>query len=317
MHRRAFVLFVGSITHRLRAAPTAPLSWASSFRLSILPNEFVQHVLVKEEGLYYVTFASSTASSSLGCATFEGVERFHWQLPSGTFYFGLGIRKSHSFVLPCENRGVGMGIREFDQSGIHLRALDIKNGLGILGYCVVGDLLAMLRVNGSLEILDLATGDIRRLPIIGLDPQAAVMYAVSDTAMFIVDRANAQFCKVDLSKGSTRMISIEGPEISNSKNFFAAKVQGTKSTAGPRASNLLMIPSAPDSSGGFYAVLMPISRAEGALVLRISGDGSISRKFYIKLPDAVAQSQLPAQLVAHDTALFTLFSTGDVLVYSI
>ncbi|MEO8662088.1 MAG: hypothetical protein ABI693_26725 [Bryobacteraceae bacterium] len=216
--------------------------------------------------------------------------------------------------MPCIVRGSGMQVREFETTGAPLTVQEIPNVPGTLGYATVGNSLVSLRDNGSLEAINLDTKQIRALGNIGSDPLAAVMYPLNGSELFIVNRAEARFVRLDLLSGSKTAVSLDSADIVASKRFFSSEPSSQTAT-GAVTRRSLIASGMPDARGMFYCVVFPLRRQHGALTLRASMDGRIAERLSLELPERSAQPGLPNQLVTHNDELYVVFPNGEVLVY--
>lgn len=324
MTRRSFSAFLSTLAPAAvplssSAQSTALRTPTSSSTLPVPPNHFIQHLLKVPDGFYFTVYSRSAKTTTLAHSSFTGRSSIIGQLPEDvTFYSALGIRKSGNLILPCARRGAGFGVREFDRSANQVRAFDLplSAGGGVVDYSVVGDSLFMLRSGGSADVLDLNSAKITSYPSVLPEHGGVCLFPTSDRTILIVDLSNARLCSFDISNGAKSVISLNAPELTSGRQYFAGRARLKPTGAQSAGSPLMILPSAPDGANGVYCIVYPILRKQGAPVLRFSQEGSVLDRFLIALPEETATaSGLPGYLVVANESLLLVYRSGVMAMY--
>jgi len=321
LNRRIFLLstFITASTSVCKLyADTSVRPWSRTFSLNVPATGFIQHCLSRPDGFFTLTFDPPAGKFQFCSSALDGTQQTQLDLSPGIKYSGLGIRTNGNVLLPCSNPDVGMEIREIDRTGKSRRVSRMANGIGILGYCVVGEELVMLRKDGSLEAVNLDSLKSRFFSIVLEQPAGVVMYPVSGSSLLLVNGGLAKFCWLDLQSDQRTLVNVDAPEIESSKVYFAAQASATAATA-PEVVTIptILKTSAPDPEGNLFGLIYPLKRDDGALMVKVSHRGAILQRFRVRVPTRSEQPHLPRFIAVSSREVTLIFPNGKATVYAV
>lgn len=142
----------------------------------------------------------------------------------------------------------------------------------------------------------------------------AIVAALSDTRLAIVDQGTAQVLLSDITKNVTRTIDVVAPEVQEALSYTAsqAKAVTLPPDAPPPGQPVIAMDVAGDASG-VYLLIWPYQKNVGPAVVKYAPDGALIGRFRCHVTKAASWHKIEVR----DGFLIIGSTAGDVLRYKL
>jgi hypothetical protein len=296
------------------------LNVVNSFRIAIPEDEFVQDFVSTDNHLYFLVGSRSVPAWSLVSTAPEGAANRLWALPGGRMYAEVVLaddgRLVARYLTPRANES---GLDLLGADGAILRSMPVKTAPSdIVAICAVSDEIVLLNRDGSFDLMDPATSEMRRMSSTFPDPNFSEMRRAGNRSAVVLERTDGRVGLLNLEDDTIHLASMEAPEIARSLDRFHGWIAKQKAGGIDRVAPPLLITAwNVDRAGSVYAIIAPIDQAKGYLVMRSDLSGRIDARFSLRMPSATARKTLPHHLGILGSKLALVYWDGNVDVYDV